>query len=63
MARELAPHLFLEEADPLKWIRASDFDPWAAAARSAAARMALRDFSPSEPAGGPLTKPPPSCQR
>lgn len=30
-ALQAAPHLFLEETHPIKWLRTCDFDPWAAA--------------------------------
>lgn len=35
MAHELAPHLFQEEVDPVKFLRTCDFDPWATAERIA----------------------------
>ena len=31
LAKQVAPHLFQEEVDPVKFLRVSDFDPWAAA--------------------------------
>lgn len=33
MARQIAPHLFEKEVDPVVFLRRNDFDPWATAQR------------------------------